>query len=237
MRRLVVGLSTVLLLIAGFPPAAQADSTVLVTGHGTGEFDYFEGTSAWAAGFNCEVFPVQGQAFFRVEQDTPPPPLGLGTRSWGFTPQFGATGRFYGVGVDVASSSGLDNFGMQVYGAAPSTGRAMIFAVPPGTITNGYYLGTATVGGGGDAWTPVNAANLSYAWAEYNSESTPTGVSGGTKTLDAFVTATGESTAGYRGILGFGCDGETFLYDGFKYGRRGQRDHAGLRGLRHPPHH
>ncbi len=219
MRRVLVILISFALLGFSPVPPAHADSTVVVR---TFEEDYYPGTDALEIGFGCDAVGTMGSPIRYIQGIDPAPATGLGERYWGFAPQGSQSGRFYGVGVEVDNSSSLDTFGMQVYGAAAGTGRAIIFAHPPFAVVDGYYLGVATVNGGGDAWTFVNAADLTYTWTEYEANNQPTGASGGTKTLDAFLADKGgESTNGYLAGLGFGCDGNRYFYDGFKWGPSG----------------
>jgi hypothetical protein len=185
---------------------------------------YFANTDAFTAGVSCSVGTASGGVSRRVEGDNPAPPVGLGASSWGFTPKDGATGSFYGVGMDVPTSAGLETFELQVYGAAAGSGRAMVFAWPPVTTDGNVWVGTATVDGRGNAWTTVDAAGLTYTWTEYDERTYQrTGESAGSKTVTDFETDKGRSTVGmgYRGYLSLGCDGQPFLYDGFKYGAAG----------------
>lgn len=109
------------------------------------------------------------------------------------------TGDFYGRGADVETAAGLDTCQMRVYGARPASGRAMIFAVPPGTLETRVWIDTATVGWTGANWATIDAADLTYSWAEYNRDSfTLTGTSAPASTLDDFVTLKGARRSATR---------------------------------------
>ncbi len=220
MRRVLILLCSLTLLVAGMAPAAQADSTVVVKAEADEVTNYFPLTTAWPAGFGCSIGDATPLLpYLRYEDDAPAPPTGLGVRSWGF--DFLKSGDFYGVGVDVLDEDDLDTFGMQVYGPGSDDGRAAVLAFPEGTAEGFAWLGIANISGGGDAWTFVNAADLTYAWDEYEtSEWTPTSATGMTGTIDEYDAAHG-SEFGYAAFMGFGCDGTDYLYDGFKYGPSG----------------
>ena len=221
MRRAVVSALSLLLLAAVLTPAHAVDSTITVRERPDGA-----GTAYFASAHLCAVGGGAHVPLLRVEKDDPPPPVGLGTRVWGWQPPASSpTGQFYGMGVQVADPSELDTFEMQVYGTAgAAAGRRMIFAFPAGIDLNEAWIGRATLTGGGDSWTTVSGASpLTYKWDEYN---TSTWSQTGShidqeKTLSQFIGIMGASTDGYLAMLGFGCDGDTFYFDGFRYGSSG----------------
>lgn len=221
MRRLLVLTSCALLVVCGPVPAAHSDVTVVVTADPVGDPPYFAGTAAFLDGFDCAVGERSEEVFRLVEGDGPVPPEGLGERSWGFAPVGGEPGWLHGVGVDVGSQAGLDTFGVQVHGPGGNAGRAVVLARPVGTAAGNVWVGIAPVSGGGGAWTTVDASGLAYTWGEYVTDGwQPAASLSEPATLDEFDAAHG-SPAGYTALIGFGCDGQPFLYDGFRYGAAG----------------
>lgn len=216
MRRILIVLTSALLVVVGLAPASHADATRVIRSFGAPE-GYAE------IGFGCNTTLRTGAGLhYRYLEATDPAPT-LGERSWGHDLRQYGSGDFFGLGVDGASAADFDTFQLKVYGAAAGSGRAMVFSQPPGTAPENVWIGTAVIGGGGDAWATVDASDLAYSWAEYDQTDsyTPTGATAGSLTLAAFDTEKGISATGYFAMMGFGCDGQGFYYDAFAWGSTG----------------
>jgi hypothetical protein len=215
MRRTLAPLAATL-LVAGLSSPAYADQTVVQRSLSYADTDaYFSSQFACAAPGGSPA-----GAFYRIEGDSPLPVLGQ--RSWGYLPQSGQTGGSFGVGASVTDSGDLATFQYQVYGAAAGDGRAYVFSVPPGTGQSNVWIGRAVLNGGGDVWTTVSAATATYTWAEYDSSTwAPTGPTSPAATIAGFDTAKGISEQGYTAIMGFGCAGQGYYFDDFRFGAAG----------------
>lgn len=221
MRKLLVLLCSLAAFTAGLAPAAQAeDSTVPISSLQVVEDRLYNPNGFW-----CDVVPGSstGNVYYAIEADAPAPPAGLGARVWGHT--FVAhTGTFHGAYADVPSAADLDTFEIQVYGTTAGSGRARVFAWTASADT--LWEGTAVIGGAGDSWSTVDASALTYTWTERyaghhpTTPWQPTATEPVAGTIEQF-TATHPGADGYTAAIGFGCEGDGFFFDGFRWGAAG----------------
>lgn len=219
MRRLAIVLSSLLMVCLGLAPPAVADTTIIHD-----QIDPGPDAGYFLAGFQCDGSgPPQASVFLLIRQAPDVVPF-LGSTTWGFSPRDNEAGSFFGVGTHVETSSELQTFQMHVRDAAPSTGRAMIFAAPPATVEGGHWRGLATVSSDHPSteWGLANAAQIPFTWREFDASWTPTGSVQSSVSLAQFLAAKGgESTSGYDALIGFGCDAQRFFWEAFAWGSPG----------------
>ena len=222
MRRLLVFVTALVPVLTLVAPA-QADQTVVVRSMN------FDATPYYQMEFGCDESLPSGQPVLQyIAKDSPAPVLG--TRSWSFAPQ--VAGEMWGMSAAVATSAELAALQIRVYGDTAPVGHALVVALPPGTPDGDVWYGFADVTGAAGDWATVDASGLTYTWKEY-SNGAATGVTSPDGTINEFVAAKGESTQGYAGGIGFGCDGAQFWYDEFAYGSAGNVTTLDMEAIRY----
>ena len=134
----------------------------------------------------------------------------IGRRSLGLVPS--APGTATGPFARFDSLAAVDS----TLSAAGSSGVSYIWTVNADSVPGTAWSGRAVINPADGAWTPVNAASLSYEWTLVNlSTHAPVGA-GGQATPGDFAATHGDGS-GFV-VTGFGCDGQSFNIDAMSSG-------------------
>lgn len=206
MRRSLVLTFSLLLVLVGLSPPAEADSTVVQRGL-TFPSDGFTGLAATSCSATPWVDPLSVNAQGRYAY-TDDPANALGTSKLGFTYSSGGQGA---VGpyayTPNPGTAGTFDIRINVTNSV-SQGYAVVYFFSAADASNGsYWVGTAPITQSPNGWYTVDAESLSMDWHHYNMGTGAFDATVNGQTRTAFVAGHGGDGDGAFLGFTFGCDG------------------------------